>query len=46
MSLPEDLILRAKEFCTRTGRTFSGAVRIGLERTLDEDESAASEGVS
>ena len=37
VSMDAALVERVKEFCTRTERTFSGAVRLGLERVLSDD---------
>ena len=42
--MDEALVERVKEFCHRTERTFSGAVRLGLERVLSEQTGLQEDG--
>ncbi len=37
ISLPNDLIGRVRRHAEKNGKTFSGMVRVGLEKQLDKD---------
>lgn len=36
ITLPRELILKAKEHCYQTGKTFSGLVRVAITREIEE----------
>lgn len=38
ITLPKDLARKAKKFADKTGRTFSGLVRISLKDKMKENE--------
>lgn len=38
ISLPQDLIITGKIHAKNTGKTFSGIIRVGLEKELLEDK--------
>lgn len=37
ITLPEELIIKGKEHAKLTGKTFSGMVRVGLQKELEKE---------